>query len=122
MTATFELEALCGLRWLSARGEFVGAVRNAYDEAEQARVVVLRLDDVLYWLQEWLGWEIAVARQIGAWRAWSRHNASYYMGDEYGGDWGNLSAKQRSAIVVDRLAYAKKIGVIDAGGTPRSIR
>jgi hypothetical protein len=51
-TLSIELEALCGLRWLSARGEFIGAVQNLYNDSEQARVVVLCLDELLYWFQE----------------------------------------------------------------------
>lgn len=77
---------------------------------------------------EWLGWEIAVARRIGAWRAWSRQNGNYHMGDGIDGgigkdkDWYALSAKARRAIIEDRLAHAKKIGVISKRCAPRSVR
>lgn len=77
---------------------------------------------------EWLGWEIAVARRIGAMRAWSIQNASYQMGDGIDGgigankDWSDLSAKERRAIITERIAHAQKIGLIDADGSPRSVR
>lgn len=76
----------------------------------------------------WLGWEIAVARRIGAWDAWSRQNSNYHLGAGIDGgigkdkDWSGLSAKARSAIIDDRLAHAKKIGVIGKRGAPRSVR
>ena len=68
----------------------------------------------------WLGWEIAVARQIGAYRMWSRQNAKYNTGRGF--LWGALSTQERRAVVVDRLACAQQIGVITHDGTPRSIR
>jgi hypothetical protein len=68
----------------------------------------------------WFGWEIALARQIGAVRAWSRHNANYSTGN--GNHWAGLSPVERRAVVAKRLRRARKIGVVDAGGTPRSVR
>lgn len=71
---------------------------------------------------DWFGWEVAIARLIDAARTWSRHNDNYNTGNEFGGDWGKLSAKQRRAVVTDRLAHARKIGILDADGLPRSVR
>lgn len=77
---------------------------------------------------DWLGWEIAVARRIGAWRAWSQQNGNYHMGDGTcdgigkDKDWGDLSIKERDTIVQDRLTHAKKIGLLSERGAPRSIR
>lgn len=68
----------------------------------------------------WLGWEIALARQIGAMQAWSRHNANYSTGS--GDHWAALSVEKRRSVVAKRLRRAKKIGVVDADGTPRSVR
>lgn len=45
------LDALCGLRMLDARGEFVGVPTHDF-AADNPRVVVLRLDGDLYWFQE----------------------------------------------------------------------
>lgn len=76
----------------------------------------------------WLGWEIAVARRLGAWAAWSRQNASYHLGEGTrtgvgaDKDWRDLSASERRAIVADRVAHAKKIGVLSPSGVPRSLR
>jgi len=70
----------------------------------------------------WLGWEIVVARRVGAARTWSRHNAHYQTGEGGGGRWSTLTAKQRGVVVADRLAHAQKIGVVGTDGAPRSIR
>lgn len=71
----------------------------------------------------WFGWEIMMARQVDAARTWSRHNASYLTSGAKGGNpWGKLSAARRRAVVADRLAHAKKIGVLSDRGEPRSIR
>jgi hypothetical protein len=67
----------------------------------------------------WLGWEIALARQIAAVPTWSYHNASYAVGD--GSHWGNLSPKCRRVIVADRLAHAQKAGFLGAGNELRSL-
>jgi hypothetical protein len=77
---------------------------------------------------KWLGWEIAVAQRIGAWSVWSRQSGNYYLGDGIDRgigkdkDWYDLSAKDRRAVVADRIAYAKKIGIISKMGAPRSVR
>lgn len=47
---TTDLEALCGLHWLDARGEIIGTKKEWDDDAP--RVVVLRLDGILCWFQE----------------------------------------------------------------------
>ena len=70
----------------------------------------------------WFGWEIAIARQIGASRTWSRQNGNYATGEDGGGDWGKISVKQRRVVVAERLTYARKIGVLATDGTPRSVR
>jgi hypothetical protein len=70
----------------------------------------------------WFGWEIALARQIGAARAWSRGSASYQTG-EYGYTaWSKLTPKQRRGVVADRLAHACKIGILGTAGDLRSVR
>ena len=70
----------------------------------------------------WFGWEIAIARKIDAARSWSRHNANYQTGEGGGGKWGRLAPKSRRKIVASRLMAARKIGVIDSEGEPRSVR
>jgi hypothetical protein len=70
----------------------------------------------------WLGWEIALARQVDAMRTWSRQNANYETGESGWRPWRALTTKRRRIIVADRIAHAKKIGVVDANGVPRSIR
>ena len=69
-----------------------------------------------------------MARRIGAWDAWSRQSGNYHLGAGInsgvgnGKDWSELSAKERSFIIDDRLAHAKKIGIVGKRGAPRSIR
>jgi hypothetical protein len=70
----------------------------------------------------WLGWEVALARKIGAGRTWSRHNGNYVTGESGDGEWKQLPAWRRREIATDRLAHAKKIGVVDTDGNPRSVR
>lgn len=68
----------------------------------------------------WFGWEMAVARRIGAWMTWSRYNARYRVSG--GEEWEELSARRRQAVIADRLAHAKKIGILSKAGEPRSLR
>lgn len=68
----------------------------------------------------WFGWEVAVARQIGAMRTWSRQNSNYAVGG--GADWGHLSASQRRAVIAHRLVVAREIGVLDADNRPWALR
>lgn len=68
----------------------------------------------------WFGWEMSVARQIGAWETWSRHNNEYGVGADEA--WGYLSARKRQAVIGDCIRLAKKIGVVSASGEPRSLR
>lgn len=70
----------------------------------------------------WFGWEVAMARQIDAWRVWSRQNGNYNTSESGGDEWGILSTSKRKALVAERLAHAQKIGVLTSNGTPRSIR
>lgn len=67
----------------------------------------------------WFGWEMVIARRIGAWGTWSRHNARYGVGDV---EWGELSTRRRQAIIADRIKHAKRIGILSEAGEPRSVR
>jgi hypothetical protein len=77
-------------------------------------------DDACEW--SWFGWEIAVARKIGAGRVWSKQNATYQTDETGSNEWGRLTASERRAVVIDRLAHAKKLNVVDLDGTPKSLR
>lgn len=70
---------------------------------------------------DWLGWEIAVARQIRAMPTWSRDNANYVT-DPGGIQWDTLSSPQRRSVVSKRLAVARERGLVGADGEPRSLR
>jgi hypothetical protein len=69
----------------------------------------------------WLGWEIALARQVDAMRTWSRHNVRYQIG-EGGGSWGKITPERRRGIVWRRIAHAKTAGFIGPRGELRSVR
>src|SRR4029077_8404526 len=112
-----------GLHWgrrivYAVRGrEEVGSIIHEMGHVFADRSPPLKSDE---WA--WFGWEIAVARAADAWHTWSRHSANYGTGEDGGDEWGSLSAKRRRATVRERLAHAKKIGVIGQDGAPRSIR
>jgi hypothetical protein len=69
----------------------------------------------------WFGWEIEVARQIGAWKTWSDHQADRFVSNGTV-QWSTLTAKRRHAVIAERIRYAKKIGILGEAGEPRSIR
>lgn len=69
----------------------------------------------------WIGWEISLARQIGASRIWGRHNSDYVTNDK-GLTWGALSIKRRPSIVANRIALARKNGLLGPHNAPRGIR
>lgn len=71
---------------------------------------------------DWFGWEVALARKIGAVRVWSRHNSDYSTREDGSAPWKSLAQKQRRHVIADRLAIARKLGVIDASGAPLSLR
>ena len=71
---------------------------------------------------EWFGWEVAVARQIGPYRVWSRQNGDYATDERGGAEWSSLSTPERRALVLARLGHAQKIGVLGPDGAPRSLR
>ena len=112
-----------GIRW---RRKLIYAVRDTdhigYIIHEAGHVFAERFspdhDKCDEW--EWLGWEIAVARSIGAYREWSEQNCGYSVGDD--GDWGGLSQTRQEEIAVERVAHAKKIGLLSKRGAPRSVR
>lgn len=67
----------------------------------------------------WFGWESVIARQIGAWETWSRHQDHRFVGDVFLKD---LTTRRRQAVIAERIRYAKKIGLLSEAGEPRSIR
>ena len=72
--------------------------------------------------REWnlFGWEMAVARRIGAWATWSQHNKNYSVGKK--AEWGELSTKHRQDVIAERIGHAKTIGILSDAEEPRSIR
>lgn len=75
----------------------------------------------------WLGWEIRLAQQVGAYRVWSKQNEAYVMGD-YDGlgvdgeEWGTITSGGRRAVARDRIAAGKRFRIINRSGRPIAIR
>jgi hypothetical protein len=73
---------------------------------------------------DWLGWEICLARQVGAYKTWSKQNAGYYLGNllDGAGEWGAITPVQEREVIRDRIQHGKKLGIIDRQGRARAIR
>ena len=78
------------------------------------------------WCNEYafLGWEIALARQVDAYAAWSRGmcQVGYTVENEGGTEWAALTRGERDAVIDDRLEHARRIGIVDENLRPRAIR
>lgn len=70
----------------------------------------------------WLGWEICLARLVGAYRPWSEQNAHYGISDHGIADWGTATPAQRKMLIRDRVKHGQRIGIIDANEVPLAIR
>lgn len=70
----------------------------------------------------WFGWELAIARRIGAARTWSRHNATYLVSEGGNDSWQSRTPRQKRLIVGERLAHARWLGLLDETGAPLSLR
>lgn len=122
-----------GIHW---RDKIVYAVRGR----EQIRAIIHEMGHIFaaihppdyehpqeHWSDEcldchewhWFGWEIALARHIGATRVWCQGNA-YYQTTK--GPWEELTSSQRRTIVINRLAHAKKLGLLGEDNFPRNRR
>lgn len=71
-----------------------------------------------------LGWEYALARQVGCMELWMHHMKDYQVETVAGflDDWKSLERHEQAAIIADRLTVAKKRGLVDKRGNPRAIR
>ena len=72
----------------------------------------------------WMAWEIVVAREARVRRAWDRAMRDYSIGDDAlllaevftSDEWGDLTSRQRRAVIADRMRAARARGSIDANG------
>lgn len=76
---------------------------------------------------EWsfFGWEHATARYVGAERSWFKASYDYYVEVRAGmsaSQFGRHTRKQQLELISERTVYAKKHGLIGAGGKPRAVR
>lgn len=70
---------------------------------------------------DFFGWEVAVAKMVGAFRTWSAGNNSYSVTDD-GDSWGNCAGHKRRRIIVERVARARELKLLDAFLRPVAIR
>ena len=71
------------------------------------------------------GWEVSVARAAGCFMAWSCGLArvGYHVGsNRVDAPWGALTSDERDDVIVERLATAERLGLIDGHDRPLSIR
>jgi hypothetical protein len=74
------------------------------------------------WPKEWrfFGWAVAVAKIYGL-ETWIRGNKDYNVTDD-GETMMELRRPKRMALLEERLAFAKSIGLVSSRGRPLSIR
>lgn len=83
------------------------------------------LDDTELDERDWLGWEIALARRARCVRIWSAQNAGYQVGDFEDLPWpvwSDLTRDEKRRLVADRIAHARKIGILSPNGVPLCTR
>ena len=78
---------------------------------------------------DWMGWEIAVAREARVMAQWSATMADYGIGElldvrrHYAGDdWGGLTPYGKRVVAADRIAYARELGIVNKRGIARWAR
>ena len=80
----------------------------------------------------WLGWEIATAKYVGAYKVWAHAMKNYGIGqtsedllkaDSTGNsDWGDLSVAGQRKVAAERIAVAKRSKLVARNGRPLTIR
>ncbi len=74
----------------------------------------------------WLGWEISLAKEIGCYQEWDAQNSDYglYFDDVpiWSGDWGELTDDAKSLLIENRMAEARRLGILDSMGRARPRR
>ena len=71
----------------------------------------------------WMAWEIAVAREARARRAWDAAMKDYGLGSVSnallhldGAEWGDITLSERRVVIADRMKAARKRGIVDSRG------
>jgi hypothetical protein len=71
----------------------------------------------------WMAWEIAVAREARVRRVWDHAMKDYGLGAVPDGlnhldgmEWGEISEREKHAVIADRMKAARKRGIVDAQG------
>ena len=70
---------------------------------------------------DFFGWEYLVAKKVGALAEWFRSSKDYCV-DNQNTEFGGLSSHQQEAVLVERVAHAKNLGLVGPKGAPKSIR
>jgi hypothetical protein len=90
---------------------------------EMGHVFLDEADPATTFEPDWLGWEIALARKVRCYRAWSGQNIGYnftYRGRN--SEWGELPPQKERQFITDRLAHARRLGILDQHGRPLCTR
>lgn len=100
-----------------------GHVRPGTVIHEMGHVFLEEADPSTTYEPDWLGWEIALARQARCYRTWAEQNAGYifsFRGKEY--QWGELPPQEERRFIANRLAHARRLGILSRNGTPLCTR
>jgi hypothetical protein len=90
---------------------------------EMGHVFLEEGDPVTTFEPDWLGWDIALARNARCFRAWSRQNADYGVTfDDYDLEWASFSREERARLIADRIDYAQTLGLLSQKGEPLCTR
>jgi hypothetical protein len=90
---------------------------------EMGHLFLIEGDPPRIYEPDWLGWEIALARRARCYPTWNKQNATYQVPFK-GGDfeWASITGAARRRLVTDRIAHAKRIGIVSQDDKPLCTR
>lgn len=78
-------------------------------------------EDASEW--DWLGWEVALARQVRCFREWDANNGNYQIEGTQSRQWSEMYQSEKRRLIADRLDMAFALRLVDEETQrPRSIR
>lgn len=108
-----------GILWREKIIVYTGAHAWSAILHEMGHVFASRKDPTHSEEYDFLGWEYAIARSVGPLSEWWAGNEDYGTSD--GETFGSLSPAKKRALIRDRVAHSRAIGLLD-GWTPRTVR
>lgn len=111
-----------GVHWRSARVVYAGATLWTEFVHELGHCFASRvgIDDQFEF--DFLGWEVALVRELGLdYDAW-RHENRYYAVTKQGKEFGDLNRNQQDQLVEERIRHGQAIGIVDQEGRVLSVR